>query len=79
MTVGAVTAASVGLRLTPVTNLLAYAKRVLIGRPMRSDAMGHQLLPKRIALPIFASDALSSVAYAPDETAANAYASLMFA
>ncbi len=34
---------------------------------MRSDAMGHQLLPKRIALPIFASDALSSVAYAPDE------------
>ena len=50
-----------------VTNLLAYAKRVLIGRPMRSDAMGHQLLPKRIALPIFASDALSSVAYAPDE------------
>ena len=60
-------------------NLLAYAKRVLIGRPMRSDAMGHQLLPKRIALPIFASDALSSVAYAPDETAANAYASLMFA
>ncbi|WP_442866934.1 APC family permease [Actinomyces sp. B33] len=34
---------------------------------MRSDAMGHQLLPKRIALPVFASDALSSVAYAPDE------------
>ena len=45
-----------------MTNLLAYAKRVLIGRPMRSDAMGHQLLPKRIALPIFASDALSSLA-----------------
>ncbi len=42
-------------------------KRVLIGRPMRSDSMGHQLLPKRIALPVFASDALSSVAYAPDE------------
>lgn len=34
---------------------------------MRSDAAGHQLLPKRIALPVFASDALSSVAYAPDE------------
>ncbi|WP_165218499.1 APC family permease [Schaalia sp. ZJ1691] len=34
---------------------------------MRSDSMGRQLLPKRIALPIFASDALSSVAYAPDE------------
>src|SRR6185436_654113 len=27
----------------------------------------HTLLPKRIALPVFASDALSSVAYAPDE------------
>ena len=50
-----------------MTNLLAYAKRVLIGRPMRSDAMGHQLLPKRIALPIFASDALSCGADAPDQ------------
>ena len=29
--------------------------------------LGHTLLPKRIALPVFASDALSSVAYAPDE------------
>lgn len=29
--------------------------------------MGHTLLPKRLALPVFASDALSSVAYAPDE------------
>ncbi len=34
---------------------------------MRSDRLGHTLLPKRIALPVFASDALSSVAYAPDE------------
>jgi amino acid transporter len=29
--------------------------------------LGETLLPKRIALPVFASDALSSVAYAPDE------------
>lgn len=43
------------------------AKRLLLGRPVRSDKLGHTLLPKRIALPIFASDALSSVAYAPDE------------
>ena len=43
------------------------AKRLLLGRPVRSDRLGHTLLPKRIALPIFASDALSSVAYAPDE------------
>lgn len=42
-------------------------KRLLVGRPMRSDMLGHTLLPKRIALPVFASDALSSVAYAPDE------------
>ncbi|MFV0459186.1 MAG: APC family permease [Actinomycetales bacterium] len=42
-------------------------KRVLVGRPFRSDALAHTLLPKRIALPVFASDALSSVAYAPNE------------
>ncbi len=34
---------------------------------MRSDKLGETLLPKKIALPVFASDALSSVAYAPDE------------
>src|SRR5436190_6052936 len=34
---------------------------------MRSDRLGETFLPKRLALPIFASDALSSVAYAPDE------------
>ncbi|MEV8512811.1 APC family permease [Dactylosporangium sp. NPDC051484] len=42
-------------------------KRLLLGRPFRSDRLKHTLLPKRIALPVFASDALSSVAYAPDE------------
>jgi len=42
-------------------------KRLLVGRPFRSDKLQHTLLPKRIALPVFASDALSSVAYAPDE------------
>ncbi len=42
-------------------------KRLLIGRAMRSDRLGDTLLPKRLALPVFASDALSSVAYAPDE------------
>src|SRR4051794_1999706 len=34
---------------------------------MHSDRLSETLLPKRIALPVFASDALSSVAYAPDE------------
>ena len=42
-------------------------KRLLVGRAMRSDRLGETLLPKRLALPVFASDALSSVAYAPDE------------
>lgn len=48
-------------------DLADAAKRLLLGRPVRSEHLGHTLLPKRIALPIFASDALSSVAYAPDE------------
>src|SRR4051794_7470657 len=43
------------------------AKRALVGRKLRSTQLGDTLLPKRIALPVFASDALSSVAYAPDE------------
>ncbi len=38
-------------------------KRVFIGRSMASGRMEHTLLPKILALPIFASDALSSVAY----------------
>ncbi len=42
-------------------------KRVLVGRALRSGQLGETLLPKRIALPVFASDAMSSVAYAPDE------------
>jgi len=42
-------------------------KRVLVGRALRSGQLHEQLLPKRIALPVFASDALSSVAYAPQE------------
>ena len=43
------------------------AKRLLIGDPLTSEKLDDQLLPKRMALPIFASDALSSVAYAPQE------------
>ena len=50
-----------------VANPTSLLKRLLLGRPFRSDRLQHTLLPKRIALPVFASDALSSVAYAPDE------------
>ncbi len=42
------------------------SKRILLGRKLRSTR-AETLLPKRVALPVFASDALSSVAYAPDE------------
>lgn len=42
-------------------------KRVLVGRPFRTDRLHRTLLPKRVALPVFAADALSSIAYAPQE------------
>ncbi|MHA6630625.1 APC family permease [Pseudonocardia sichuanensis] len=45
----------------------ATVKRLLVGRPQRSDRLTRTLLPKRLALPVFASDAMSSVAYAPQE------------
>ncbi|HEX9697719.1 MAG TPA: APC family permease [Actinomycetota bacterium] len=45
----------------------SLVKRLLLGRPLASEESGHQLLPKILALPVFASDALSSVAYATEE------------
>lgn len=42
-------------------------KRRVIGRPISSQDEDSQLLPKRLALPVFASDPLSSVAYASEE------------
>ena len=50
-----------------MTNEARSPKRWLIGEPLPSDKLEGQLLPKHLALPIFASDALSSVAYAPQE------------
>src|SRR5436305_642329 len=50
-----------------VSKLTTAVKRILVGRPFRSERLSHTLLPKRIALPVFASDALSSVAYAPEQ------------
>jgi amino acid transporter len=41
--------------------------RALIGEPLRSDRLGETLLPKRLALPVFCSDPLSSVAYATEQ------------
>lgn len=42
-------------------------KRLLVGRPLRSTQLSETLLPKWLALPIFCSDPISSVAYATEE------------
>lgn len=50
-----------------VVSLMDGVKRLFVGRALRSDRLEDTLLPKRIALPVFASDALSSNAYATQE------------
>lgn len=50
-----------------MASLTDALKRVAFGRALHSNQLGETLLPKRIALPIFASDALSSNAYATQE------------
>ncbi len=50
-----------------VVSLSDGVKRLVLGRALRSDRLAETLLPKRIALPVFASDALSSNAYATQE------------
>ena len=47
--------------------MLEAPKRLFVGRPLRSDRLGDTLLPKRLALPVFCSDPLSSVAYATEQ------------
>ena len=42
-------------------------KRLLVGRPLASADEGHQRLIKIVALAVFASDAISSTAYATEE------------
>ncbi|GKU85119.1 hypothetical protein NCCP28_45150 [Niallia sp. NCCP-28] len=42
-------------------------KRLLIGRPLKSNALGEQRINKKKALAILSSDALSSVAYGPEQ------------
>lgn len=47
-----------------------FTKRIrhaLLGKPLHSSHMEHTLLPKFLALPVFASDAISSCAYATQE------------
>jgi amino acid transporter len=49
------------------TSTVDLLKRVLVGRRVSSSMLEHTLLPKFLALPVFSSDALSSVAYATEE------------
>jgi amino acid transporter len=46
--------------------MISELKRVLVGRPLDTAQQHHQRLSKRIALAVFSSDALSSVAYATE-------------
>jgi len=50
-----------------VTTSFRVPKRLLVGNPMRSAQLGETLLPKRLALPVYCSDAISSNAYATQE------------
>ena len=49
------------------TTSIGTAKRVLVGRPLRSHQLHETLLPKWLALPVFCSDPISSVAYATEQ------------
>lgn len=50
-----------------VSSLLAVPKRLILGRARPSSRADDTLLPKRLALPVFAADPVSSVAYATQE------------
>src|SRR4051794_38256310 len=60
--------AGAGAGLAGLMNAIAHVpKRVLVGRPLSNTRMGETLLPKKLALPVFCSDPLSSNAYATEE------------
>ncbi|MDF2568856.1 MAG: hypothetical protein K0R55_460 [Sporomusa sp.] len=47
--------------------MMRVIRRLLIGKPLHNREMAHEKLPKWKALSIFSSDALSSVAYGPEQ------------
>ena len=47
--------------------LFAFIRRLLFGAPLASSRQHHERLNKFLALPVFSSDAVSSVAYGPEE------------
>src|SRR4030095_6615128 len=46
---------------------MASLKRLLVGSPIRTARLANERLTKKVALAIFASDALSSTAYATEQ------------
>ncbi|HET9224661.1 MAG TPA: amino acid permease, partial [Roseiflexaceae bacterium] len=46
--------------------MIGELKRLFVGQPLATSQLAHERLTKRIALAVFASDALSSVAYATE-------------
>ncbi len=54
-------------RTTSKGPISEVVKRLFLGRAVPSEGLEHTLLPKVLALPVFSSDALSSVAYATEE------------
>ncbi len=46
---------------------MGIVKRVLLGRPLPTEASKHERLSRPAAIAAFGLDALSSIAYAPQE------------
>jgi amino acid transporter len=46
--------------------MISTLKRLVVGRPLANEQLAHERLPKRTALAVFSSDALSSTAYATE-------------
>lgn len=47
--------------------MFALLRRLLFGPPLPTSREAHERLPKLLALPVFSADAVSSVAYGPEE------------
>jgi amino acid transporter len=56
-----------GVSFLEVRKLFAFLRRLLLGAPIPSSRQVHERLNKFLALPVFSSDAVSSVAYGPEE------------
>jgi amino acid transporter len=59
--------ATASVPTTPLGRAWARTRRVLFGRQLANEEEADERLPKKLALPIFSSDAISSSAYATEE------------